>query len=71
MTGIAPEFNALLQGLLSTAEQAGIELLVTGAFEGSALNRRRFLSSVARKLVESARCSLLLGRSQETEIYAR
>ena len=43
--------------LLSAAEQADIELLVAGAFEGPALNRRRFLTSVARKLVESARCS--------------
>ena len=32
------------QALLSAAEQADIELLVAGAFEGPALNRRRFLS---------------------------
>src|SRR6267142_5961561 len=49
-----------VQDLLSAAEQAGIELLVAGTFEGPALNRRRFLTSVARKLVESARCSLML-----------
>jgi nucleotide-binding universal stress UspA family protein len=49
-----------VQDLLSAAQQAGIELLVAGAFEGPSLNRRRFLSSVARKLVESARCSLML-----------
>ena len=49
-----------VQDLLSAAEQAGIELLVAGAFEGPALNRRRFLTSVARKLVQSARCSLML-----------
>ena len=48
------------QALLSAAEQADIELLVAGAFEGPALNRRRFLSSAARKMVDSARCSLLL-----------
>ena len=48
------------QALLSAAEQADIELLVAGAFEGPALNRRRFLSSGARKMVDSARCSLLL-----------
>ena len=48
------------QTLLNAAEQAGIELLVAGAFEGPTLNRRRFLSSVARKLVENARSSLLL-----------
>src|SRR4029077_7827700 len=35
------------QALLSAAEQADIELLVAGAFEGPALNRRRFLSSGA------------------------
>src|SRR4029077_9851595 len=29
--------------LMSAAEQADIELLVAGAFEGPALNRRRFL----------------------------
>jgi nucleotide-binding universal stress UspA family protein len=46
--------------LMSAAEQADIELLVAGAFEGPALNRRRFLSSAARKMVDSARCSLLL-----------
>ncbi len=39
------------QALLSAAEQADIELLVAGAFEGPALNRRRFLSSAARKMV--------------------
>src|SRR5258705_13910822 len=50
------------QALLSAAEQADIELLVAGAFEGPALNRRRFLSSAARKMVDSARCSLLLLR---------
>ena len=38
------------QALLSAAEQADIELLVAGAFEGPALNRRRFLSSAARKM---------------------
>jgi nucleotide-binding universal stress UspA family protein len=48
------------QALLSAAEQADIELLVAGAFEGPALNRRRFLSSAARKMVDGARCSLLL-----------
>ena len=48
------------QALLSAAEQADIELLVAGAFEGPALNRRRFLSSAARKIVDSALCSLLL-----------
>ena len=48
------------QALLNAAEQADIELVVAGAFEGPAINRRRFLSSVARELVESARCSLLL-----------
>jgi hypothetical protein len=48
------------QALLSAAEQADIELLVAGAFQGPALNRRRFLSSAARKMVDSARCSLLL-----------
>ena len=48
------------QALLSAAEQADIELLVAGAFEGPALNRWRFLSSAARKMVDSARCSLLL-----------
>jgi nucleotide-binding universal stress UspA family protein len=46
--------------LLSAAEQAGIELLVAGAFEGPLLNRRRFLGSVARTLAESARFSVLL-----------
>ena len=37
------------QALLSAAEQADIELLVAGAFEGPALNRRRFLSSPREK----------------------
>ena len=43
-----------VQALLSAAEQAGIELLVAGAFEGPALNRRRFLCSLARKMVDSS-----------------
>jgi nucleotide-binding universal stress UspA family protein len=46
--------------LLSAAQDAGIDLLVAGAFEGPALHRRRFLGAVARQLAESARCSLLL-----------
>jgi nucleotide-binding universal stress UspA family protein len=48
------------QALLKAAEQSGVELLVMGAFEGPAINRRRFLGPVARRLAESARCSLLL-----------
>jgi nucleotide-binding universal stress UspA family protein len=46
--------------LLRDAENAGIELLVAGAFEGLALKRRRFLSPTARQLTERSRCSLLL-----------
>jgi nucleotide-binding universal stress UspA family protein len=46
--------------LLQDAENAGIELLVAGAFEGIALKSRRFLSPTARQLVERSRCSLLL-----------
>jgi nucleotide-binding universal stress UspA family protein len=46
--------------LLTAAEQSGIELLVIGAFEGPAINRRRFLGPVARRLAASAKCSLLL-----------
>ena len=48
------------QALLSAAQDAGIDLLVAGAFEAPALHRRRFLGAVARQLAESARCSLLL-----------
>ena len=46
--------------LLRNAESAQIDLLVAGAFEGSALKRRRFLSLRARQLAERSRCSLLL-----------
>ena len=48
------------QALLAAAEQSGVELLVVGAFEGPAIKRRRFLGPMARRLAESARCSLLL-----------
>jgi nucleotide-binding universal stress UspA family protein len=48
------------QALLAAAEQSGVELLVVGAFEGPAIKRRRFLGPTARRLAESARCSLLL-----------
>jgi nucleotide-binding universal stress UspA family protein len=48
------------QVLLEAAEQSGVELLVMGAFEGPAINRRRFLGPVARRMAESAKCSLLL-----------
>lgn len=48
------------EALLRDAEKAGIELLVAGAFEGMALKRRRFLSPMARRLIEHSRCSLLL-----------
>ena len=57
---IVSSMSESAQALLSAAEQADIELLVAGAFEGPALNRRRFLSSAARKIVDSALCSLLL-----------
>jgi nucleotide-binding universal stress UspA family protein len=46
--------------LLTAAEQGGVELLVMGAFEGPAINRRRFLGPVARRMAERAKCSLLL-----------
>ena len=46
--------------LLAAVQQYEIELLVCGAFEGPSLNRRRFLSPVARKLMEDVPCSLLL-----------
>jgi nucleotide-binding universal stress UspA family protein len=46
--------------LLAAAERSGVELLVMGAFEGPAINRRRFLGPVARRMAQSAKCSLLL-----------
>jgi nucleotide-binding universal stress UspA family protein len=48
------------EALLAAAEQSGVELLVMGAFEGPAINRRRFLGPIARRMAESAKCSLLL-----------
>jgi nucleotide-binding universal stress UspA family protein len=46
--------------LLRDGENAGIDLLVAGAFEGLPLKRRRFLGPTARRLAERSRCSLLL-----------
>jgi nucleotide-binding universal stress UspA family protein len=48
------------QALASAAQEAGIDLLVVGAFEGPALGRRRFLGAVPRLLADRAQCSLLL-----------
>jgi len=48
------------QALVSAAENARVDLLVVGAFEGPALGRRRFLGAVPRQLADRALCSLLL-----------
>jgi nucleotide-binding universal stress UspA family protein len=48
------------EALANAARQHQIELLVCGAFEGPSLNRRRFLSPLARRLTEDLPCTLLL-----------
>jgi len=48
------------KALLNAARQHQIELLICGAFEGPSLNRRRFLSPLARRLTEDLPCALLL-----------
>jgi len=48
------------EALLRDAENAGMELVIAGAFEGTTIRRRRFLSPTARQLAEHSRCSLLL-----------
>jgi nucleotide-binding universal stress UspA family protein len=45
--------------LARAAEKAEIEMLVVSAFEGPAVERRRFLGEVPRHLAELAYCSLL------------
>jgi len=46
--------------LLNAARQHQLDLLVCGAFEGPSINKRRFLSPLARSLTEDLPCSLLL-----------
>jgi nucleotide-binding universal stress UspA family protein len=48
------------EALLTAARQHEIDLLVCGAFEGPSINRRRFLSPLARKLTEDLPCSIML-----------
>jgi nucleotide-binding universal stress UspA family protein len=47
------------KALACAAEEAGIELLIVGAFEGPKLGRRRFLGPIPRLLADQAQCSLL------------
>jgi nucleotide-binding universal stress UspA family protein len=47
------------EALRTAARQHEVELLVCGAFEGPSINRRRFLSPLARKLTKDLPCSLL------------
>jgi nucleotide-binding universal stress UspA family protein len=48
------------KAVLEAVVQNRIDLLVMGAFDGPAVGRRRFLGPLARKIAESAKCSLLL-----------
>jgi nucleotide-binding universal stress UspA family protein len=48
------------EAIMTASAQAGIDLLVVGAFEGPAFGKRRFLGATAQTLARRAECSLLL-----------